>query len=164
MATVTLGVEIEVNIIDNPVGFKISFDDDVLFNALLTTHKQLIEVDMPDDIVNKKNHYLNLELFGKEDNHTILDENGNIIQSSMIKIINLYFDDMLFIYDGGMACSLWDSIKYHHNNNGHSDDVVESVSILMGMNGKLVIPLYTPLYIWMLENSHEAKSVSSIGG
>ena len=159
MDFITLGVNLEFNTPDTPVGFKISFDDVLLHDSLLTNDNSCIEVKLKDNIDIREQKFLNMEMYGKTDNHTILDDNGNIIQTSMIEIIDLYIDNTLFIYDGGMACSLWDSIKYHHNNNGHSDDVVESVSILMGMNGKLVIPIYTPIYIWMFENLYGTKPI-----
>lgn len=157
MDFITLGVNLKFNTPDTPVGFKISFDDVLLHDSLLTNDNSCIEVKLKDNIDIREQKFLNMEMYGKTDDHTILDEKGNIIQTSMIKIINLYIDDTLFIYEDKMASSMWDLITYEYNENGKN--VIEPVTTTIGKNGKLVIPMYTPIYIWMYENLYGTKSI-----
>jgi len=157
MDFITLGVNLEFNTPDTPVGFKISFDDVLLHDSLLTNYNSCVEVKLKNNIDTREQKFLNMEMYGKTDDHTILDEKGNIIQTSMIKIINLYIDDTLFIYEDKMASSMWDLITYEYNENGKN--VIEPVTTTIGKNGKLVIPMYTPIYIWMYENLYGTKSI-----
>jgi len=160
MNNILLGINLEYNMPHTPVGFKISIDDTLLYNELITHHKTAIQVNIKDDIFNNKIKLLNLIMYGKTAAHTTFNNEGDVIQSAILHVIDMYLDDTLYIYRDGMAHNLWDIITYHHtNNNEHGEKIIEPVSTTMGCNGKLVIPIYSPLHIWMYENHHGTKSI-----
>lgn len=91
-------------------------------------------------------HELKFVLKNKTDQHTKVDDTGNIVSDSLIQIRNLSFDDIELGYIFNQLS------QYQHNNNGNSDWVVEKCYGDIGCNGTVSFKFSTPVYLWLLEN------------
>lgn len=104
-----------------------------------------IEFDVPDE--DDKEWSLKIVIDGKTREHTILDEEFNVISDTMLVFKKFEFDGIdftSFLYDNP-----W---PYSHNFNGYGEDVVEPFVNTAGCNGVIEFKFTTPLYLWMLEN------------
>lgn len=87
-----------------------------------------------------------IELSGKTNEHTTLDEQGNIIKDALLEFSN--FELMGINID----MLLFKEAKYRHNHNGNSEEVVQNFAMSMGCNGSVEFKFTTPIYMWLLEN------------
>jgi len=142
----TFGLKIETNTPTNPLGFKVSINDNTFFNELITKTKTTIEFIVPNNTENI-NYNVNLEMYGKNESHVMSDEHG------MIEITDLYIDNILLIHKDGVASPFYETVKYNYKN------TLEPYTTYLGHNGILSFDISTPLYIWLLENSYGAKPI-----
>jgi hypothetical protein len=128
-----------------PMKILVSFDGEVILSERTTKSKYSISHDF-DATDNGKSHIFNVNLSGKVDEHTI----GDSTDSSQISIVNITLDGM------SIDCALTRNdniIKYTHDNNGYSDEVVVGFVDVMAFNGTIEMEFKTPLYLWVLENT-----------
>lgn len=105
------------------------------WNAQKGTKTVVFNVDDTDNTVLRS---ISIEMSGKKDHHTILDEQGDIVSDHYVIIENITFDeiDVTDFYCNGTRC-------YKHNN-GFVDEFYGFV----GVNGTITIDFYTPLWKW----------------
>lgn len=131
---------------DNPgaaLEVEVWIDQNKILDAQIVESRH-VEYRLDDNI--DGDHELRFVLKNKTDKDTVVDENGKIVKDSLIKIENLFFDD-IDISEAFIQLS-----EYRHNNNGHSDVVVERLLGGMGCNGTVTLKFTTPIYLWLLEN------------
>lgn len=94
------------------------------------------------------NHKINIKLFGKNENDTIIDESGNIISDKFANLTKISFDfiDVTELYTNGHQC-------YKHNHNNTTKTLEDEFYGFMGCNGIVTIDFYTPIHKWFLKNS-----------
>lgn len=95
---------------------------------------------------NDAEHELKFVLKNKTDVDTSIDEHGNIVKDSLIKIENIKFDDI------ALGHTFTQLSTYTHNFNNHGQPVLEKFYGNMGCNGTVSLKFTTPLYLWLLEN------------
>ena len=78
--------------------------------------------------------------------HTTVDENGQIIKDSYLKISNFTIDSI------ELGHTFLEQCKYHHDFNGTQDPVVDKFYGNMGCNGTLIFLFQSPIYIWLVMN------------
>ena len=118
-------------------------DDTKIFDGQIVEPRH-IEYRFNDDI--ECEHELKFVLKNKTDQHTTVDDAGNIVSDSLIQINNLRFDDIELGY-------IFTQLnQYQHNNNGNTDWVVEKCYGDLGCNGTVSLKFTTPIYLWLLEN------------
>ena len=125
------------------LGLEIWFDADKIFDSVITDSRHF-EYRIDDDIDSE--HELKFVLKNKTDQHTIIDDAGNIVNDSTIQIENLKFEDIEL---GHMFNEL---SQYTHDNNGHGETITQQFFGTMGCNGTVSLKFATPIYLWMLEN------------
>jgi hypothetical protein len=118
--------------------------NDILLNnstASLTPQTIIYEVD---DSPN--NHTLSITMTGKTHTHTIVDNNGNIVEDTCFKINKLEFDelDMTEIFCQGKQC-------YTHSFNSTEPELLDEFYGIIGCNGTVKIQFSTPIYLWLLD-------------
>jgi hypothetical protein len=91
-------------------------------------------------------HHLDIELFGKLPQHTIINHAGEIIKDATVKIENIEFDGI----DITQIVSYL--AEYHHDFNGTQAPTVSKFYDLLGCNGHVKFKFTTPIYMWLLEN------------
>jgi hypothetical protein len=96
--------------------------------------------DAPND------HLLSLVMTGKNHTHTIVDDNGNIVEDIYFKITKLEFDelDMTEIFCQGKLC-------YTHSFNSDQPQLLDEFYGIIGCNGTVNIEFSTPIYLWLLD-------------
>lgn len=91
-------------------------------------------------------HLLEIELSGKNAEHTKIAETGEILQDILITIDGISFDGI------NIDQLMFDLAEYHHDNNGNTSPVVDKFFGIMGCNGKVSLKFTTPVHLWLLEN------------
>jgi len=100
------------------------------------------EFDDIDDTVN----VVEIEMSGKSQDHTKVDDHGNIVEDRCIEIRDLCLDDI------ELGNILSQKCKYSHDFNGTKDPVEEKFWGTMGCNGRVRFEFSSPVYLWLLEN------------
>lgn len=92
------------------------------------------------------NHILKIKLKNKTNEHTGIDEQGNIVADALIQIQNVSFDDI------EVDQLLWSHAEYVHDGNGSEVIAVHKFYGSMGCNGHVQLKFSSPIYLWLLEN------------
>lgn len=148
--TFSFGLDIKTNTATNPLGFRISFNDDILFDELISETMTTIKLDIPDNI-SELYYNVNLEMYGKNNSHT--PPNISYKDHGSIEIINLYVEQVLLVYKDGVSRPFYENAIYKH-------ETIEPFSTHLGKNGSILFTMTTPIYLWLLNNSANAKLIS----
>ena len=123
----------------------VSLNGHLLYNSICdqkcTVEHELDESDISQD------HVLTVTMTGKNETHTVVDSNNNIISDCTVLIEHITFDgiNVTDIYAQGKKC-------YTHSFNGTQSEFTDEFYGIMGCNGTVTIDFYTPIHIWLLEN------------
>ena len=91
-------------------------------------------------------HELKIVLKGKTDDHTVIDEQGNITKDALISISNIQIDEI------DVTQIFYKQTQYHHDFNGTQAPTQTKFYKYMGCNGIVSFQFSTPIYLWLLEN------------
>lgn len=123
---------------------KLLLDDQVFYEGEAPLESLIIEHDFDDD--NERHHVLEINLAGKLQEHTILDEQGNIIEDRRLIIDDIGFGEI------SIKQLVYDLSEYHHDFNGTSDPIKDKFFGEIGCNGTVRLEFSSPVHIWLLEN------------
>jgi len=126
------------------LGFDVLLNDNIVFTTEHVTELTTITIDVNDDV--DTNHELKFVLKNKTQDHTKVDEQGNILSDAMLSISNIAFDEIKL---GHMFI---EQTVYHHDMNGSQDLFEDKFYGSMGCNGYVSLKFATPIYLWLLEN------------
>ena len=126
------------------LGFDVLLNDNIVFTTEHVTELTPITIDVNDDV--DTNHELKFVLKNKTQDHTKVDEQGNILSDAMLSISNIAFDEIKL---GHMFI---EQTVYHHDMNGSQDLTEFQFYGSMGCNGYVSLKFATPIYLWLLEN------------
>lgn len=90
-------------------------------------------------------HELIMEMSGKTQEHTRIDEQGNIVSDLLVTIKDITLDSIPLDQNMSEICS------YQHDFNGNGPVTTEKFYGTIGCNGVITMPFYTPVYLWLLE-------------
>ena len=127
----------------HPLSFAVELDGSVIWQRDAVTESASITVPVPD--VDDTQHSLKLFVGGKKPEYTRIDQDGNIISDSLLKITNLTIDDL------DMSDHLRYFATYTHDCNGTTEQRTEPVYSELGCNGIVELKFSTPVYLWLLE-------------
>ena len=119
---------------------EVCYDGRVNGNVNLRFEKSVREIDQADIVI---------ELYGKEDRHTITNEHGDILENQMLRIDSLVLNDIDLIRSnilwnvGNYTMDLNEQKKAYFIEHGY--DVGPTHSLDMYENGKWIIKLETPI-------------------
>ena len=91
-------------------------------------------------------HTIEFELLGKSPEHTVVDDQGNIVKDAVITIRNKKLETIL------IDAAFDQRTQYWHDFNGSSEKIRDEFFGVMGCNGQTRFEFTTPIYVWMLEN------------
>lgn len=99
-----------------------------------------------DDAVQHTDQKLQIKLDGKNQQHTKVDVDGNIISDAAVEIKRFDIEDIgvLDVFCSGKKC-------YVHNFNGNSDSFEDEFYGYIGCNGTVTFDFYSPIYLWIGE-------------
>ena len=125
------------------LGIEVWLDDAQLYNNDHITDTQKFEWTFDDE---EAEHELRFVMKNKTEDHTIIDDDGNISVDARLTIKDVSFDEIelgqIFI----------DQAKYTHDFNGTGSSVTDKFYGEMGCNGTIKLKFSTPIYLWLLEN------------
>lgn len=116
----------------------------VFFEQILTDKEIQIKTEFPD--VDDEKYLLEIEMSGKLEDHTIIDENNNIMQDRLVEIKEFTLDDL------DLQRLFEDTTVYRHSFNGTQEPVLDKFFGSMGCNGVLNFEFTSPVYLWILKN------------
>lgn len=126
-----------------PLGLEIWLDDQCIFDQSWIKDDIHWTHDLVDD---DGEHEIRWILKNKTQNHTQIDEQGNIIKDSRIRIQSLNFDGI------ELGHVLVTNSTYRHDHNGTTEPFDDQFYGEMGCNGTVSLKFTTPIYLWLLEN------------
>ena len=91
-------------------------------------------------------HELKIVLKGKTDDHTKIDDQGNITKDALISVSNIQVDEL------DITQVFHAQAQYHHDFNGTQEPTQVNFYRYMGCNGTVVLKFSTPIYLRLLEN------------
>lgn len=91
-------------------------------------------------------HLMEFVLEGKLPEHTIVDDQGNIVSDVTVAVKNKAFESV------AVDTVFNQKTVYQHNFNGSSEPIDDEFHNIMGCNGCASFRFTTPIYLWMLEN------------
>lgn len=94
------------------------------------------------ELENEGDYQLRIELLDKQPEHTEVDEQGNIVKDSVLKIEKIVIEDIEIQSNLSL-----DQSKFYYEHSGEQHQLYDS----LGVNGTAVINFSTPFYIWLLE-------------
>jgi hypothetical protein len=108
--------------------------------------KQTVCVELDED---PADHVLRLVMRGKNQTHTVFDDQDQITDDVFIVIDRLEFEelDMREIFCQGQLC-------YTHSFNQNQPAILDEFYGLIGCNGTVDIKFFTPIFLWLNEYLH----------
>jgi hypothetical protein len=128
-----------------PLGLTVKHNDQTVFDTDQLLEPKEIGVEIEDD-TNHAEHKINIILKNKTLNHTKIDEQGNIIQDSLISISAITLNDI------GINWLFFKKSQYTHSFNSNADPITELCYGDLGCNGTVEFKFCTPTINWLLEN------------
>jgi hypothetical protein len=126
-----------------PMSVEVWLDNDLVWSAPQLHQTVMFSHDFSDD---DGEHRLRIVLGGKTAEHTVVDDDGNILKDATVQISQVTIDkldvDQLFL----------EKCVYEHNFNGSQPDIKDSFHGVAGCNGTIIFEFSTPIYLWLLEN------------
>jgi hypothetical protein len=116
----------------------------VFFDQILSCQEIKVQHTFPT--VDEEKYTVEIEMSGKLPEHTVIDNQGNIVEDRMIEISAFSLDEIALVY------LFTDNCKYAHDFNGSQTAIVDKFFGNMGCNGIVKFEFSAPLHIWMLEN------------
>jgi len=129
-----------------PLGVKVWFDNVAVATVDHVNHTCPVTVKFADSM-QAETHCLQIQMLGKQSEHTKLDAQGNFLQDPRLIISNFQVseipaDDILHKLG-----------SYQHSFNGNGEPTNHQFSGVMGCNGTVTLELTTPVLMWLLEHS-----------
>jgi hypothetical protein len=119
----------------NPLHLTVRLDGQIQYDQAVIC-AETFEYSLPDtDGV----HSLEFELSGKTDQHTLLNDQGQIDRNSCVSIRNFKFNDV------AVNNLLYKVAAYQHN-------ITEPFNGSLGYNGRARVEFTTPVDMWLFEN------------
>jgi hypothetical protein len=135
--------DIDTTNAESAIGLEVLFDGSSVFCTKHVQGVSQISFDINDD---EAVHRLEFVMTGKSQAHTVVDNDGNIVSDTLLKISNIQVDDIILDH------LLVDLTKYTHDYNGTKETTSDKFYGLMGCNGTVTFEFTTPFYLWLLEN------------
>ena len=125
------------------LGFEVLLDDVALLSIDHVNKATPVSLEIDDD---EAEHEFKFVMKHKTQEHTVVDNDGNITKDAMLSIANVTFDNIklghLFV----------EQSVYHHSFNGSQAPIEDQFFGDMGCNGHVSLRFTTPIYLWLLEN------------
>jgi len=123
--------------------FSVVHKDQVLANVNCVERKQTIQFDLE---LEDGDQELQFVMKNKTEEHTQIDDNGNIIADLFLTITDMQIDNI------DLDLNFHNNCVYQHDFNGTQDPIEDSFHGTMGCNGTVTFKFAIPFYIWLLEN------------
>jgi hypothetical protein len=116
----------------------------VFFDQTLTTDPIEIRHDFAE--IDDTAYTLEIVMSGKQSGHTVINQDGEILQDRVIEIDKIALDDL------ELGQVFVEQAQYHHDFNGTQAATVDEFYGAIGCNGTVQLNFSAPVYMWLLEN------------
>ena len=155
MNTIKLQFDITTTDAECRLGVKVMLNNNIIYDHPHVSDTYHVSHDISDE---DGEHELTIELYGKQPEHTTIDNQGNIVKDALIIVENFSIDDIDI--SSILTCvpnQLYSDvpkhvIQYAHDFNGTQPAIVDQFRGSMGCNGTVTLKFTTPIYLWLLEN------------
>jgi len=141
--TSTISFDIDTSDDTAKIGVAVWIDDICVFQTDHLTAPVQVKHDVVDD---NQERELRIVVSGKTQDHTKIDEQGNIIKDVIVSIKNITIDSIDISQLFNEKCI------YTHNFNGTQPEIQDSFYGAAGCNGTVSLKFTTPIYLWLLES------------
>lgn len=128
---------------EKQLGLEIRLNDQQVYNNSWVKESEIVECDLC--VEDDSEYELHWIMYGKTNDHTELDADGNIVNDALIEIKDVILDDI------ELQHLFNEESTYKHNFNGNGNDTVEPFNNFMGCNGTVTMKFTSPFYLWLLE-------------
>ena len=128
--------------IDHPLTVITRINDRVINLDISGQQNVVIEKELS---IPKGQNKLSIELMNKNESNTIVDQNQNILQDTLIQLQNLELQEIMCLH----MCENRDDIARFKINN--TDNQILTKTTTFGQNGTFELHFCTPLYDWLLD-------------
>lgn len=139
-----LTIDLDIEGTPDVLEFAVALDGNVLSQTPVDGVAYLA-CDLPD-LDDNSNHCLEFILSGKQPHHTQIDAAGNIISDLLLKITAVHIDSIRIDH------LLLEHARYHHDFNGTGEPQSQQYAGILGCNGRVIMPISFPIYLWLLEH------------
>jgi hypothetical protein len=143
-STVIISCLVDTTDASVPLGFEAWVDDHKIFDTDHVQGPQQISTEISDD--DDLAHELRLVMKNKTEEHTEVNDLGDIVRDARLVISELCFDGIKL---GNIVA---EKAVYEHDFNGSMEKSLHEFFGEMGCNGTVKIEFTTPVYMWMLEH------------
>jgi hypothetical protein len=141
--TVNIAFDINTTDADAKLGIEIWINTDCVYQNSHVTEFQHFSHSIIDD---EAEHELRIVMYGKTQQHTMIDDQGNITKDAWLTITNCKIDKI----EVGQLFN--EKTVYTHNFNNTQSESQHQFYGVMGCNGTVSLRFSTPIYLWLLEN------------
>lgn len=127
----------------NDLAVELWLDNVIFFDQSISQGTHKVGHTFTED---EDQHQFKIVLKNKQDYHTTIDENGNILEDTIIDVKDICFDTV------NIDSMMHDLAKYKHDTNGNSNILTEPFHGHLGCNGTVTLDFHLPFYMWLLEN------------
>jgi hypothetical protein len=123
------------------ISLEIYFNNQQILKSTAQSDMQTVTLDLAEDAAD---HVLKLVMSGKNETHTTMNDQGQIIDDVYFLIHRLEFEelDMRDIFCLGLPC-------YTHNFNSNSAEFLDEFYGHLGCNGTVELCFSTPIFLWL---------------
>jgi len=143
METISVNFNLDSSNYAATLGFSVVYNSNIIVDINHVDSKRNIVFDLTLD---DGDHDLQFIIKNKNENHTQVDDNNNIVTDSCLTITDMQINDI------DLDINFYDNCSYHHDFNGTQDPIEDSFHGIMGCNGTVTFKFAMPFYIWLLEN------------
>lgn len=140
---ISFSCNIEPSLPEKPLGFEIWLDGQCMVDIDAVTESQLLSFEFEET---SNEHVIEFVLKNKTSLHTVIDQNNNIVEDSLILVQNIALDGI------ELTNIVQNIISYTHDFNGTGASTTDTFYGTMGCNGRAVFKFNDPVYLWLLEN------------
>ena len=126
-----------------PLGVEIWLDQEQIFNL---DHVDTVVEFKHEFIDSAGEHQLQFVMKNKTQDHTQIDDQGNIVRDASLTISAIAFEEI------ELGQTFVDQAVYQHDFNGTQPLTDDSFFGIMGCNGTVSFSFTTPIYLWLLEH------------
>ena len=141
--TSTISFDMDTSDASAKIGIAVWMNEVSVFQTDHLTELTRIDHTVPDDNSERE---LRIVISGKTQDHTKVDEQGNIIKDAIIHINNITIDSIDITQLFNEKC------VYTHDFNGTQPEIQDLFYGAAGCNGTISLKFSTPIYLWLLEN------------
>ena len=142
METIDIQFDLTTNDVHSGLSLEISFNNKLLQTIDATEPSQKIQFSIE---CNPGDQLLDFTLKNKTPQHTVIDDQGEIIKDSYIGIENIVIDYV------ALGHTFFEQCRYHHDFNGSQEPIDDDFFGTIGCNGTVSLKFTSPVYRWLVD-------------